>query len=472
MIGWLSPPKPTSKRSQQPYDNNNAAVQSPRKVHGKNYSGVQKPRVEDQDELAKVRQELSRALKSHEVKELEFQKKVQDLQHQVQEINRTSAHANSHHQASYVNEITDLKCLLERKHETLRSAEIKWKDYTEGMVQHMRGIEHEQAEIQNLKSEREKIQEEHEAFIRKQQELSFKQMTTSRWLPVEDTKVMADFDRLKREMRGWAKKTSMKDIDLLDSLDEGDQISLWNALAQVVRFEGRQISQEVRSLRSSTLLLNALLSHDVYMSLFRNPFFIFSEDMTAEHPSPGTRLDNMLGEIYQRTQRSNQEEAHIWRSQTLRLLLPPIRNDTTNGEKELHNRTQEMITTVADRRASEFLNSPARYMISDKADANYGDKLRAIYREAASVSYMLWTRRTTLRCWSLEDMGRPVFQPDSKELVPHSSVNFEDHEDQLEGRPITILVHPLLKAYGTDEAKEYDRDRVWAPAEVWLDSRK
>jgi hypothetical protein len=147
-----------------------------------------------------------------------------------------------------------------------------------------------------------------------------------------------------------------------------------------------------------------------------------------------------------------------------------MRNDTTNGEKELHHRTQEMITTVADRRASEFLKSPARYMISDKADANYGDKLRAIYREAASVSYMLWTRRTTLRCWTLEDMDRPVFQPDSKELVPHSSVNFEDHEDQLEGRPITILVHPLLKVYGTDEAKEYDRDRVWAPAEVWLDS--
>jgi hypothetical protein len=148
-----------------------------------------------------------------------------------------------------------------------------------------------------------------------------------------------------------------------------------------------------------------------------------------------------------------------------------MRNDTSNGEKELHNRTQEMITTVADQRVFEFLQGPARYMISDKAEANCDDKLRAIYREAASVSYMLWTRRTMLRCWALEDMGRPLFQPDSKELVPHSSVNFEDHEDQLEGRPITILVHPLLKAYGTDDAKDYDRERVWAPAEVWLDSR-
>jgi hypothetical protein len=303
MIGWFSPPKPTSKRSQQLYDNNNAAAQSPRKLHEKNYPGVQKPRGEDQDDLAKVRQELSRALKSHDVKELEFQKKVQDLQHQVQEMTRTS----SHHQASYVNEITDLKCLLERKDEKLRSVEIEWKDYTAGMVQHMRGIEHEvsiqQAEIQNLKSEREKIQEEHEAFIRKQQELSFKQMTTSRWLPVEDTKVMADLDRLKREMRGWAKKTSMKDIDLLNALDEGDQTSLYNALAQVVRFDDHRISEEVNSLRSPVLLLNALLTHDVYLSLFRNPFFIFSEDLGAEHPFPGTGLDSMLGELYQRTQR-------------------------------------------------------------------------------------------------------------------------------------------------------------------------
>jgi hypothetical protein len=29
-----------------------------------------------------------------------------------------------------------------------------------------------------------------------------------------------------------------------------------------------------------------------------------------------------------------------------------------------------------------------------------------------------------------------------------------------------------LQLYGTNDAKDYDRGSVWAPAEVWLDSRK
>jgi hypothetical protein len=300
-------PKPASKLSQQPYANTTATAQSSRKTHEKNYARVSKPREEDSDQLAKLKQEFARTLESHEIKESELQNKVQDLQHQIQEMNRTSTYANSHPQASHIDEIAELKYLLGCKDEALRSGETQWKDYTKGMVQHIREMEHtasiQQAKIQNLESERENIQDEHEAFIRKQQELSFQQMTTSRWLPVEDTKVMADLDRLKREMRGWAKKNSMKDIALLELLDEGEQISLWNALAKVVRFESRQISEEVRSLRSPTLLLNALLTHDVYMCFFRNPFFIFSEDPSTEHHLPRPRLDSMLGEIYQRTQR-------------------------------------------------------------------------------------------------------------------------------------------------------------------------
>ena len=34
-----------------------------------------------------------------------------------------------------------------------------------------------------------------------------------------------------------------------------------------------------------------------------------------------------------------------------------------------------------------------------------------------------------------------------------------------------MFVHPLLEVAGTDEAKDYDQERVWAKGVVWLDSK-
>jgi len=76
------------------------------------------------------------------------------------------------------------------------------------------------------------------------------------------------------------------------------------------------------------------------------------------------------------------------------------------------------------------------------------------------------------RLETLRHLHQPTFDPESKDLIPHSSVKFDQFEDQLEGRPITLIVHPLLQLYGTNDAKNYDQGSVWAPAEVWLDSRK
>jgi hypothetical protein len=155
----------------------------------------------------------------------------------------------------------------------------------------------------------------------------------------------------------------------------------------------------------------------------------------------------------------------------LRLLLPPLRTDSNEGEMSLRSWTEGRIARVSGRQASDFLTSPARYLISNDAKPGYDNKLRTIYQEAATLSYMLWTRRTTMRCVTLREMGHPTFDIDDPCLVPHTLVRHDEHDDQLRDRPITVIVHPLVEVFGTDEAKDYDKGRVWAPAEVWLDSQ-
>ncbi|KAF4634010.1 hypothetical protein G7Y89_g4106 [Cudoniella acicularis] len=326
------------------------------------------------------------------------------------------------------------------------------------------------AKIRDTEDEKETVQEQHASFVRKQQEESFRQMESARWLPVEESKVIGDLDRLKRDMRAWAKGNSASKNNLIRSLDDEGRVSLMYNLGEVCLLENDKVPEGLHSSRSIPLLLNALLAHGVYMSLFRNPFFFLEDGHGDTLPRPG--LDCQLEDIYQRTQKSNQEDAHIWRAQTLRLLLPPLRNNTSTAERDLRRETEERIAKTADNQASIFLKGPARNLIHEKAKDKSGNKIREIYRTAGTLSYMLWTRKTTIKCYSIHEMDHLAFDSESKFLVPHTSVRYDDHEDHLQGRPISMFVHPLLKVYGTDDGKDYDIGRVWAPAEVWLESRE
>ncbi|CAD6450064.1 554c94d3-3607-4c4c-8197-ebb64585b157 [Sclerotinia trifoliorum] len=328
-----------------------------------------------------------------------------------------------------------------------------------------------ESEKQELEFEKQAIEEKHNTFILKQQEMTFSHMPSSRWAPVEDSKVMEDLDRLKRDMRSWAKKVSANDMDaVLKSLDNRQLAALRNALENVVVFEHGELPQGLSSRKLTALLLSALLAHDIYTTIVRDPFFFLGTvDLGGRFEK--TLFRQGLEETCKRGLASDEEDTHVWRSHTLRLFLPPVETGTSEGGKELHAETEYMIGNAAYKQAWIFLHSAAKYLIDDD---QLRDKIFPIYREAAMVSYNLWTRRTKLVCYTLHDDtgSRPLFHPNSKDMIAHSSVDYESHADQLEGRAISIILHPCLKVYGTDDGKDYHQGRVWAPAEVWLDSRK
>ena len=99
--------------------------------------------------------------------------------------------------------------------------------------------------------------------------------------------------------------------------------------------------------------------------------------------------------------------------------------------------------------------------------------LSEIYVDAGKLSYRLWTQRTTMKIWTLKDMGPRGFDADNQYLKPHPSVKYDEHDDQLKGKLITLIVHPLVEAFGKDDGKDYnyDKSRIWASAEVWLNSK-
>lgn len=150
--------------------------------------------------------------------------------------------------------------------------------------------------------EKRSLEAQHIEFIRKQQEESFKQMETARWLPMDESKVISELDRLKRDMRMWAKTNSIKEISFLDSLQESDFAALMGQLSNVVNLENGQLPKSILNTpKSPILLLNALLTYHVYINLFRSPFF-FVQGTFGDCSCNGLP-ESILGDIYERAKR-------------------------------------------------------------------------------------------------------------------------------------------------------------------------
>lgn len=153
-----------------------------------------------------------------------------------------------------------------------------------------------QAELQKSESQKLFMREQYNVFIRKQQEESFRQMESARWLPMDEGKVMDDLDRLKRDMRSWAKATSIR---VLPPLRKMESAALMQALTNVAPIENSQLPEGLSTTaRSPMLLLNALLAHSIYTSFFRSPFFFLGNN-DANAPS-NVRPEAILEDVYRR----------------------------------------------------------------------------------------------------------------------------------------------------------------------------
>jgi hypothetical protein len=154
-----------------------------------------------------------------------------------------------------------------------------------------------EAKVQEAKSEKEAIEVEYNSFIRQKQEEEFKGMES--WQSVEGSKVIGDLDKLKRDMRAFGKGMSTKDLSVFQRLDEAENTALLKDLAEVCELTNDGLPEELTSARSPALLLNALLSHHIYTTLFGNPFFFLANGLGDDLPQSG--LDSLLDELYRRT---------------------------------------------------------------------------------------------------------------------------------------------------------------------------
>jgi len=156
--------------------------------------------------------------------------------------------------------------------DALEESRRSWKSREKDLLRQIEQIDNEyreamgklQDDVREAKSQRNMIQEQCDTVIRQHQEESFKQMESARWLPSEESKVVGDLDRIRRDMRAWAKGTSIKDMSRLQEFDGVEYAALLKDLSYVALLENNQLPQGLSTPKSPSLLLNSLLAHDIF----------------------------------------------------------------------------------------------------------------------------------------------------------------------------------------------------------------
>jgi hypothetical protein len=172
---------------------------------------------------------------------------------------------------------------------SIRNTEAEFKGRIKQLIKDREHREERfQAQVAELIADRDSARKEYEDLVRKQQEESFKQMSTARWLPADDNTVMIDFGRIKMVMRSWAKKNSIKIMARIENLEGPEYRSFLTALSNVAVFENEELPRGLQTPKSPGLILNAILAHHLCTNMFRSPFFFL------EH-LPGVEL---LHQIY------------------------------------------------------------------------------------------------------------------------------------------------------------------------------
>jgi hypothetical protein len=154
------------------------------------------------------------------------------------------------------------------------------------------------ARLEALEAQYHNVTSEKESAIAALRKIDFERMRNSaHWqVSIDTPHVKQTLDRIKTRMRAWAKRVV---ISSPAPVTTGEYPDLVEYLSCVISLDGGQLPPGLVKLKPHrSMLLNALLAHDLYTRIFRSPFFWLREEQLKDGP------DAVLDSWYHRGQHS------------------------------------------------------------------------------------------------------------------------------------------------------------------------
>ncbi|EED23508.1 conserved hypothetical protein [Talaromyces stipitatus ATCC 10500] len=291
--------------------------------------------------------------------------------------------------------------------------------------------------------------------LRDAQEGAFRALKKGTWMPKEDYRVRDEFAKLEENIRNWAKAYALSDISTLQAkITETEKNSVLSKLDGYYDGDWDRLVSCTKALvqkRLPRILVQALLAKDIFDNIFDNPFFFFNEE-TENKEKFRSPFGTQLVALYNEMEKVNEAQAHVWRSDTLRLL---------------NVKTQDARQRISIKRAEAFFQGPVQSLCTDLTDSEKTkckEELQEVYIWAADLSASLWTQRTYMRNDGLRQLDE--FSIESPEMVAHPLYRLDDEDHSMDSKGVVLVVYPLVTAYGNDDGDLYDQktspdDLLW-----------
>ncbi|RAH43078.1 uncharacterized protein BO95DRAFT_369359 [Aspergillus brunneoviolaceus CBS 621.78] len=305
-----------------------------------------------------------------------------------------------------------------------------------------------------------------QAMVIARQESALESLNAGKGLaPMDDHEVQGALIRLQENIRSWARKYAVSDVARLENVSEAE-------LDLVVVDLGTYCSEPswlslVNRLSISVdkipaILMQAALANMVFEWIFGNPFFLFRRMETTD----SLPLSDGLGQIYGQMRLVDEVEGHAWRSQMLRVLCLP-------SGQSAKSFLRGQIDSLSSDLAQFFLDSSANALLEKSGGplALYHrvNELENVLAGAAHLALSLWTQRTNMICYSLDQVdyfwnGDPIAEA-------HRLHHLDDDDGRLDGTDIVLFVQPALVAFGSVHGEHDDESKIWAAATVLVSDR-
>lgn len=96
------------------------------------------------------------------------------------------------------------------------------------------------------------------------------------------------------------------------------------------------------------------------------------------------------------------------------------------------------------------------------------DDLFTIVQSFSKFAIQLWSQKSEVNCYYLEDFANHRFHQADEQTEIARAVGIDDGDKSLDGRPVPVVVQPLILGFGTHDGKDYNNFKVWSKAVVWV----
>lgn len=111
-------------------------------------------------------------------------------------------------------------------------------------------------------------------------------------------------------------------------------------------------------------------------------------------------------------------------------------------------------------------------LIQQSLDQEELEILLNIISRFGEFALQLWALKTEINFEELAYFRHKKFGVHSPEMAAAHIVQLEPGDTRLDGRPISIVVQPLIVALRKADNKKPEKRKIWAKGVVWLSNRR